>query len=398
MATEVRERVYQRPWLADYQTRALFGSERYAVIEASTKSGKTVAAMAWLLEQALLGGRPGRHYWWVAPIHAQARIAFRRMKIGLPVGECEANETEQTIALPSGAMLWFKGAEHADGLFGEDVHAAVIDEASRVREESWHAVRSTLTATRGQLRVIGNVKGRRNWAYRLARRAESGDPEMTYARVTAHDAVRAGILSADEIGDAERMLPAAVFRELYLAEPSDDQGNPFGLDAIRARIAPLSHDAPVCFGIDLAKSTDFSVCIGLDAHKRVCHLSRFQRSWQDTIRVLADTIGTTPALCDSTGVGDPVLEALQAAKTRAEGFKFTQQSKQQLCEGLAVAIQRGEITYPDGVIVAELEQFEYVYSRTGVHYAAPEGAHDDAVCALALAVEQASRGRRWISA
>ncbi len=55
-------------------------------------------------------------------------------------------------------------------------------------------------------------------------------------------------------------------------------------------------------------------------------------------------------------------------------------------EGLAVAIQQQRIRFPEGSIKAELEAFEYVYSRTGVHYSAPEGLHDDCVCALALAV------------
>jgi len=73
------------------------------------------------------------------------------------------------------------------------------------------------------------------------------------------------------------------------------------------------------------------------------------------------------------------------------GFKFTQVSKQQLMEGLAVAIQQGEVHYPDGPIVQELEQFEYVYTRTGVHYAASEGLTDDCVCALALAVQHTRR-------
>jgi hypothetical protein len=43
------------------------------------------------------------------------------------------------------------------------------------------------------------------------------------------------------------------------------------------------------------------------------------------------------------------------------------------------------VFYPDGVIRRELESFEYVYSRTGIRYSAPEGFHDDAVCALAQA-------------
>jgi phage FluMu gp28-like protein len=394
----VLERTYVRPWLADYQLDALFCPERYALVEATTKSGKTVGAMAWLVEQALVHGKAARNYWWVAPILAQSRIVFRRTKRGLPQGEYKTNETELTITLPNDAVLWFKSAEDPDGLYGEDVHAAVIDEASRVKEESWHAVRSTLTATRGPVRLIGNVKGRKNWAYRLARRAEGGDPGMHYAKITADDAVRAGILERDEVEDARSLLPEGVFKQLYLAEPSDDEGNPFGVQAIRACIAPMSDADPVAWGIDLAKSTDWTVAVGLDAARRVCRLERFQRSWQDTIRVLRDLVGATPALVDSTGVGDPVLEALQQTSRNYEGFKFSQSSKQQLMEGLAVAIQQGQVSYPDGVVVRELEQFEYVYTRTGVHYAAPDGAHDDCVCALALAVEKTGRPVRRLQA
>jgi hypothetical protein len=34
-----------------------------------------------------------------------------------------------------------------------------------------------------------------------------------------------------------------------------------------------------------------------------------------------------------------------------------------------------------------LETFEYEFTRIGVRYTAPDGLHDDCVCALALAVE-----------
>jgi hypothetical protein len=54
-------------------------------------------------------------------------------------------------------------------------------------------------------------------------------------------------------------------------------------------------------------------------------------------------------------------------------------------EGLAVAIQSRIITFPEGVITEELNNFEYIYSTSGVKYSAPSGLHDDTVCALALA-------------
>jgi len=401
-ATMTRPWVYERPWMYPKQTEAFFCPERYSVIEGSTKSGKTVSCMCWLAEQAMACTVPGRNYWWVAPIYPQARIAFRRLKRGLPPEVYTANETELTLTLANGAVLWFKGGDKTDSLYGEDVYAAVIDEASRVKEDAFHAVRSTLTQTRGPLRIIGNVKGRRNWAYQLARRAESGEPGMRYTKITARDAVAAGVLDAEEIEDARRTLPDAVFRELYLCEPSDDGGNPFGLSAIRACVRPLSSLPPAAWGIDLAKSHDWTVCLALDAQGHTCRFERWQSPWRETIARIEDLVGHTPALVDSTGVGDPILEALQrpyaqatgtrpgataiaAGRPNYEGFKFTAPSKQQLMEGLAAAIQQGAVGYPEGVIVDELDTFEYAYTRTGVRYSAPEGLHDDTVCALALA-------------
>jgi phage FluMu gp28-like protein len=382
-----RPYVYHRPALAPYLVAALFGPARYAIVEASTKVGKTTGCMVWLTEQAMRG-KAGQNFWWVAPIRDQAKMVFRRLKDALPRAIYHAHETELTLTLRNQAVICCKGADHPDALYGEDVYAAVIDEATRVKDHAWHAIRSTLTATQGPIRIIGNVKGRRNWAYHLARRAQSGDPNMAYAKLTCHDAVEAGILSAEEVEDARRQLPEAVFRELYLAEPSDDAGNPFGLTAIHACIAPLSPARPVAWGWDLGKAVDWTVGIGLDWQGGVARFERFQRPWEETIAAIVQT-DSKLALVDSTGVGDPVLEAVQrhgrTAGGQVEGFKFSATSKQQLMEGLAIAIQQQQIHFPAGTLVDELETFEYAYTRTGVHYTAPAGLHDDAVCALALA-------------
>ena len=133
---------------------------------------------------------------------------------------------------------------------------------------------------------------------------------------------------------------------------------------------------------------DCTVGVGLDQHGLTCRLQRFQMPWQETLATIRTETGTVKALVDATGVGDPIVEALQRGQRNFEGFKFTSQSKQALMEGLAVAIQHGDVGYPMGWLTTELESFEYVYTRTGVRYSAPEGMHDDGVCALALAVRQ----------
>ena len=95
---------YRRPKLYPKQEQAIFSNNRYAVIEGSTKSGKTVACLTWLLEQAILG-KDGNSFWWVAPVYGQAKMAFRRMKRGLPKNSYTNNESELTITLPNGAII-----------------------------------------------------------------------------------------------------------------------------------------------------------------------------------------------------------------------------------------------------------------------------------------------------
>ncbi len=380
------------------QHEAICDPKRIVVIEASTKSGKTAGCLVWLLMQAWNNGGPGQAYWWVAPIYQQAKaIGFERMKAMLKQADplhriWREHNSELWIELHNGAKIWFKGADNPDSLYGEDVYAAVIDEASRCREESWIAVRSTLTATKGPIRIIGNVKGRRNWAYQLARVAEGGDPDMGYHKLTAYDAVEAGVLDPDEVAQAKRMLPEHVFKELYLAEPSDDGGNPFGIQAIHDCLGPLSNEPPVVYGVDLAKSIDYTAVVGLDDEGNVALCERWNGTdWKTTIEKIAEIIDDDDALIDSTGVGDPVVEELQRICPRVQGFKFSAPSKQQLMEGLAAAISKREVRFPDGWLKTELDIFEFIHTRTGVKYSAPVGSHDDGVCALALAIRGKSQ-------
>lgn len=379
---------YKPPRLSLYtrQRKAFFNPARYSAVEGSTKSGKTHGGLAWLLEMALINGAPGRNFWWIAPIYGQAKIAFERMKRALAGMNFTKNEAELRINLPNGAILMFKSGERPDGLYGEDVYAALIDEASRLREESWFAVRSTLTATRGPVRMIGNVKGRKNWFFKLCRKAQSGQRGYYFDKITAYDAVEAGVLDMDEIEDAKEALPEAVFKELYLCEASDDEGNPFGIKHIDKIYDPMAVPGITSkYGFDLAKTYDWAVLLGLDDNGIESYFDRWQGDIGGSInRVDAEVQGKVCAV-DATGMGMRPAEEFQEISSNYIPFTFTATSKQLLMESLALAIQRHELTIRSEILKNELESFEYEYTRTGVRYSAPEGYHDDCVIALALA-------------
>lgn len=377
---------YTRPFLYDKQSDAFFNEARIACCEASTKAGKTHAGIAWLLEQALIDGAPGRNFWWVAPVYAQAKIAYGRIKRALPTGFYKKNETDLTITLPSGAVISCRSGEKPDNLFGDDVWAIVGDEASRMREEAFHAMRSTVTATRGKMRFIGNVKGRKNWFYILCRKAQAGDAGLHYAKITAYDAVTAGVLDAQEIEDAKSVLPEQVFKELYLAEPSDDGGNPFGIANIENIFRPTAaRGTSESFGADLAKSYDWTVLTGLDSHGVQADFERWQGPLSAATSRIVAKVGARRCAVDATGLGVMPAEVMQKASDQFLPYVFTSRSKQALLESLVVAVQRSEIVITDDTTRDEMMEFEYEYTRTGVVYTAPAGYHDDCVIALALA-------------
>ena len=392
---------YSRPPLYALQEEAIFGPTRFVAIEASTKSGKTHGCIVWLLEQAILHGGPNKSFYWIAPVVSQANTAWRRFieEALAPVRHlCTIRAGERYIKLWNGSMIWFKSADNPDSLYSDDVYGVVVGEASRCKEETLPAVMSILTKTAGPARFIGNVKGKGNFFYTISRKAQSGkDPEWAWYKITAYDAARAGILSWAVIQQAERDLLPHIFKMLYLAEPSDLATNPFGKENILACIGAFPEKAAAdneiaVWGWDLGKRVDWTVGIALNKKGAVIRFHRWQlETWDKTIKRISHISGQYPTYIDSTGLGDPVLDLLIAeGHTNIQGYKFSNSSKQNLMESLGISIQGQTVSFPEGLISQELLDFEYVIKADQnkierVYYGAPDGYHDDCVCALAMA-------------
>lgn len=225
--------VIKKPKLTSYQNAFLYNDSRFTITEASTKVGKTFSHIWWLFEQAHADwNKPNYNHWWVAPVYAQAEIAFKRMKNKVSKsGAYKINESKLIITTPIGTHIHFKSAEKPDNLFGEDVYSCVFDEAPRARVEAFYALRSTLTATRGKMKLIGNFGGAANWMHLLKEKSET-DPEYAYFKITAWDAVKEGILEESEVLQAKKDLPEKIFNQLYLAESTDTDDQIYSYDSI----------------------------------------------------------------------------------------------------------------------------------------------------------------------
>jgi len=360
------------------QLQIISEAKRFNVLDCGRRFGKSKLAANILSENAL-EGNPGAYF---APTYKLLEGTFKDILTSLQ-SIISRKHDNQRIELITGGSIEFWSLENPLAGRSRKYKVAIIDEAAFNRNlwQSWtEAIRPTLTDLKGSAWFMSTPKGKNDF-YKLWMRGQTNEPDwMSWQMPT----ITNPFIDPSEIEAARRDLPDLAFKQEYLAEFNDNVANPFGLDYIRICTGRISNEPAVCFGIDLAKSFDWTAIIGLDKFGNVCHFDRFQRPWNETKEIIR-RLPRGAIKIDSTGVGDPITEDIQRERGDVHSFKYTSTSKQQLMEGLAAAIHQRRVIFPDGVIKSELESFEYQMTGTGVKYTAPPGLHDDCVNALALA-------------
>lgn len=372
----------------DKQWAIINGANKRNAVECGRRFGKT--KLGGLL--AALPAIKGQPVGWFAPNYKIMLGAWQDICGYLAPAITYKGKTDMRLELVGGGEIEFWSLHNNENAGRSRKYARVIcDEASLVRnfEVIWqNSIRPTLTDLRGDAWFLFTPKGH-NYAHRLYQKGKTEDIWSSWRFGTIDNPY----IDPEEIEEARRELPERVFNQEYLGIPADDGGNPFGLQHIALCVGPISTDKPVAFGVDLAKSQDWVVVVGLDRAGRVCVFDRWQHiPWRETEDRIFELVGYTPTKMDSTGVGDPIVEGMARDRPSISGYKFKTgpEGKQKLMEGLMRAIQSHSIRFPDNEIRHELEVFEYeLRPGGGVRYSAASGMHDDCVCALALALEQA---------
>lgn len=276
------------------QRAAIFDPEGNAVVLASPKAGKTIAALQWLIEETERIGQPHRRFLWVAPNYGQSKIAFRRAyQEVLDLEEIKLHRTDHTITLPNETVIFFGSADKPDNIFGEDYHAVVVDEATRVSIEAWIAVTSTTQHTAARFRLIGNNTRRPNWAKKLAIKARKGElPGWTYTKLDREDAIEAGVIDASQDTQTRLLIPEDEWRILYGGEEVKD--GKLRIDTFKLTHQPLPAQALWARGWDLASTEggDYTVGALVAANSEgywICDIVREQYEASDVVELVSDT-------------------------------------------------------------------------------------------------------------
>lgn len=391
--------------LHDAQGHVLQHRRRWNALACGRRWGKT----AFLVRLAAHHALSGRAVGWFAPNYKVLDDAWR--SIGWMVKDMtrNANKTERRMDLSSGGVFEFWTLQDPDAGRSRRYHLAVVDEAGLVRglADRWYeAIRPGLMDYEGAGWLAGTPKGRNFFAtaYALGQDPETHDWASWRMPTWTNPAIR-----PEEIEAIRRAMPERSFRQEIEAEFLEDAGGVFlgARDCVdRGRVTARVIGGLPAIGIDLAKSEDFTVASVVTPDLVQQELHRWHRvPWGQTVERLVGIVTRWQprrVVVDSTGVGDPIHEALAARlghRTMVESFKFTANSKQQLVDNLALLIERGAVRLVDDPVQTE-ELVAYSYEPLpggGVRSSAPAGMHDDTVMALALACWPFRERRAWLA-
>lgn len=208
--------------------------QRWAVVVAHRRAGKTVSCINELIKAALtFGGSDGR-FAYVAPFYSQAKaVAWDYLKrYSAPVPGISINESELRISYPNGSSIRLFGADNADALRGLYFDGLVADEYGDWKPSVWgYIIRPALADRQGWAIIIGTPKGR-NQFWEIYEHAKVNDDWLALC-VKASES---GLLPQSELDalrleltedawrqemecDFDAALPGAIFgKELWLAE------------------------------------------------------------------------------------------------------------------------------------------------------------------------------------
>lgn len=389
-----------------YQVSYLGSDKPFSILVWHRRARKSRTALNKQIMKILQRKEPGVCYY-ILPTYRQAKQVIWDALINDHVPEAiydKKNDSELAVYYKNGVIQRFIGAEDPDKHRGTNPFDVVFDEYSEMPEQIWTAIfQPVLRENKGTATFVFTPKGK-NHSWKLVQLARD-NPEEWYVDIqTVKDT---GMFTDSELDEIRRNTPQALFNQEYMCDFVESAGqffrritqNTYDKDTI------LPEQGDFQIGVDLAKYNDWTVITPFNLNTFIVYnQERFnQVDWnlqKARIEATARRFSDALVMPDSTGLGDPIVEDLHQRGVRigndGAGFKFTETSRRQLLDNLAILLEQDKIKIPnDEGLISELESFRFELSETGkIKVTVPDGLHDDRVMSLALAVWEARQLKR----
>jgi len=208
--------------------------QRWAVVVAHRRAGKTVACVNELIKAALTFDRNDGRFAYVAPFYSQAKaVAWDYLKrFTSVIPGISVNESELRVDFPNGCRIRLFGADNADALRGQFFDGLVADEYGDWKPSVWgYVIRPALADRGGWAVIIGTPKGRnqfweiyqhaevsKDWLCLTIKASESGLLPESELEALKHELTEDAWRQEMEC-DFDAAIPGAIYgKELWTLE------------------------------------------------------------------------------------------------------------------------------------------------------------------------------------
>lgn len=264
----------------NYRPRKLVKSfhkrqERFAVIVAHRRFGKTVAAINDLIKTALTTDRKNVRVAYIAPYYRQAKaIAWDYLlEYTQDVEGVVYNTSELRADFPNGARFRLFGADNYDAMRGLYFDSVVLDEPADFPANAWPTViRPSLADRQGKATFIGTPKGK-NEFWEIYNNAQNNDKWFC----AMYKADETEILDKEELEEAKLTMGEDRFAQEFLCSfEAAIQGAYYAVEMKKAkeenRVTSVPYDPAVSvitsFDLGIGDSTAiwFAQFVGQEIH------------------------------------------------------------------------------------------------------------------------------------
>lgn len=205
-----------------YEARDVFvpfhmREQRWSVIIAHRRAGKTVACLMDMLDHALRAKLPNSRYAYISPFYVQSKsVAWDYLKAFARPVTASINESELRVDLINGSRISLYGGDNGDRLRGLALDGVILDEYADMSPSLWdQIVRPALADRQGWAVFIGTVKGR-NQLWQLYSGARLNP--AWYTNVLR--ASETGIIDPAELEDVRRNTTPEAYAAEFECDPS----------------------------------------------------------------------------------------------------------------------------------------------------------------------------------